>query len=202
MDTKIKICGLTTEKDVEYINEYCVDFAGFVMFYPKSKRNVSVDKVKVLLEKVSEAIKKVAVVVCPTVEQIETIEKLGFEYIQIHGTLVKESFDAINIPMLRAFNVDDMDNYEIYKNCNKVKGYVFDAVKPGSGHVFDWSLIKEYPKDTKMLVLAGGLNCENVRNAIEFVQPDVVDVSSGVEGINGKDKEKIKKFVRMVRNEE
>ena len=94
-----------------------------------------------------------------------------------------------------------MDLYERYQKSEKIVGYVFDAQEPGSGKVFDWSLVKTLPKDGKILILAGGLNPENVAKAIEYIHPDGVDVSSGVEygDKNGKDPEKIKRFVENAR---
>lgn len=200
--TKIKVCGLTNPKEADYLNEYGVDFAGFVMDYPKSKRNISIEQAEEIMAQLKPEIKKVAVLVSPTVKQICTVQEKEFDYIQIHGPLTKESFDAITLPILRAFNVNDMDKYKIYKKCSKVHGYVFDGLIPGGGKLFDWNMLKTYPKDEKLLILAGGLNCDNVVKAIAYVKPDVVDVSSGVEGEAGKDKEMIKEFVRRIRNAE
>lgn len=112
--------------------------------------------------------------------------------------------EQTTIPVLKAFNVSDMDKYEEYHNNPRIAGYVFDAQEPGSGRTFDWSLVKQVPRDEKFLLLAGGLNIENVEEAIRFVKPDGVDVSSGVEnsGKTGKDEDKIKQFVRKVRRME
>ncbi len=197
-ETKIKICGIRTVSDALLLNKYEIDYAGFVVFYEKSKRYVTIEKAKELMEVLDKSIKKVAVTVSPTVEEIEAIERSGFDYIQIHGILAKESFDAIRLPILRAFNVTDMDKYLVYKECHKVAGYVFDAVVPGSGETFDWSLVKDMPKDDKIFILAGGLSDSNVAQAIKYINPQVVDVSSSVENDFGKDEEKIIKFVRSV----
>ena len=84
--TKIKICGLRREQDIRYANELMPDYIGFVLFFPKSNRNISIEQAEHLLEKVDKKIRTVAVVVSPTTEQIRQIEKAGFDYIQIHGT--------------------------------------------------------------------------------------------------------------------
>ena len=197
----IKVCGLTTKKEAEFLNENKVDLAGMVMFFPKSKRNITPDKAKEIISALDKRIKKVAVVVSPSYEEIKIIESLDFDYVQIHGELSEELESKINLPILKAFNIKDMDLYERYKVSKKVVGYVFDAQEPGSGKVFDWSLVKTLPKDGKILILAGGLNPENVAKAIEYIHPDGVDVSSGVEygDKNGKDPEKIKRFVENAR---
>ena len=198
---KIKVCGLTTKKEAEFLNENKVDLAGMVMFFPKSKRNITPDKAKEIISALDKRIKKVAVVVSPSYEEIKIIESLDFDYVQIHGELSEELESKINLPILKAFNIKDMDLYERYQKSEKIVGYVFDAQEPGSGKVFDWSLVKTLPKDDKILILAGGLNPENVEKAIEYIQPDGVDVSSGVEysDIPGKDPEKIKRFVENAR---
>ena len=198
---KIKVCGLTTKKEAKFLNENKVDLAGMVMFFPKSKRNITPDKAKEIISALDKSIKKVAVVVSPTYEEIKIIESLDFDYVQIHSELSEELESKINLPILKAFNIKDMDLYERYQKSEKIVGYVFDAQEPGSGKVFDWGLVKTLPKDDKILILAGGLNPENVEKAIEYIHPDGVDVSSGVEysDIPGKDPEKIKRFVENAR---
>ncbi len=200
MDTKIKICGITKQEEVKMLIDNHVTYAGMVMFYPKSKRNNVVEHAKMLLEEfAASSIETVAVTVAPTVDEIKKIQELGFDFIQIHGELTKESFHEIKIPILRAFNVSDLDKYETYHNCPKVYGYVFDAAVPGSGKTFDWSILDQMPRDEKLFILAGGLHKNNVEEAIRRIKPDVVDVSSGVEGLNGKEASKIREFVERVK---
>lgn len=195
---KIKICGLTKPEEAIYLNRNNVDYAGMVLFFEKSRRNITINQAKSIMDMLDKNIKRVAVVVSPTIEQICEIEEAGFDYIQIHGIIPK---GRINIPVLKAFNISDMDKYSEYHSCKEIVGYVFDAQEPGSGKTFDWSLVKNIPRDEKLLILAGGLNEENVTDAIRYLKPDVVDVSSGVEkeNNNGKDGEKIDRFVKMAR---
>lgn len=203
MAVKIKICGITSPEEAEYLTKNQVDYMGIVLFYPKSKRNKSLSEAREILKSLAAyTIKKVAVTVSPTIQQVREIEALGFDYIQIHGTLSKEAFDEIHIPILRAFNVNDLNLYEVYHNCPKIHGYVFDAAIPGGGKTFDWSILSQFPRDDKLFILAGGLHADNVGEAIEKVRPDVVDVSSGVEGAKGKDALKIKEFVENVKKAE
>ena len=199
--TKIKICGLTSPAEARYLNENHVDFAGMVLFFPKSKRNISIEQAMEIMAALDASIKRVAVVVSPSIEQIRQIEAAGFDYIQIHGE-IPEAEAAIAIPILKAFNVSDMNSYEKYHNDSRIAGYVFDAIEPGSGETFDWRLVDNIPRDEKLLLLAGGLNPDNVRMAIEAVHPDGVDVSSGVENDDGagKNPEKIHNFVVAVKS--
>lgn len=204
-NTKVKICGLTSPAEARYLNENHVDFAGMVLFFPKSKRNISIEQAKDIMVALDASIKRVAVVVSPSIEQVRQIEAAGFDYVQIHGEIPEtetEAEAAIAIPILKAFNVSDMDSYEKYHNDSRIAGYVFDAIEPGSGKTFDWKLVDNIPRDEKLLLLAGGLNPDNVRMAIEAVHPDGVDVSSGVENDDkvGKNPEKIHDFVAAVKS--
>jgi phosphoribosylanthranilate isomerase len=196
---KIKVCGLTSEKEAQYLRD--VDFAGFVLFFEKSKRNITIEQAEKIIRKLDNKIKSVAVVVKPTTEQIKAIDESLFDYVQIHGEITSDVLREVKTPILKAFNVDDMDNFEFYHSCDKIKGYVFDAQIPGSGKTFDWSSLTNIPRDDKLFMLAGGLNPSNVGSAIKFIKPDGVDVSSGVENENGigKSEEKIKQFVENVR---
>lgn len=199
--TKIKICGITCREDVEILNEFLPEYAGFVMFFPKSRRNISVKTAYSLLPLLDKKIKTVAVTVCPTAEQISEIAKCGFDLIQIHGEVESSVIDNSPIPIFKAFNVSDIDKVTAYAENKKVCGYVFDAASPGSGKTFDWDILKNIPHGNKLFVIAGGLDCKNVSNAIKIINPDIVDVSSGVENETktGKSREKVAEFITAVR---
>ena len=200
--TMIKVCGLTEVREAEYLNRLKIDFAGFVLFFPKSKRNISIEKAEEIMKHLDKNIKKTAVVVSPAKEQIIDICNSGFDYIQIHGKIEEEVLKMAQIPVLKAFNVDDMDEFKMYSSNEKIAGYVFDAAEPGSGRTFDWDILSQIERDGKLFILAGGLNPDNVRKAVAAVNPDMVDVSSGVENDDGfgKDIKKIEKFVKQIRN--
>ena len=136
---KIKMCGITTPADVAAVNEVRPDYIGMVMYFPKSKRNVSVETARRLLEELRKDVKKVAVVVSPDAEQIAEIGELGFDVIQIHGQTSDELIESAHLPVWKAFNVKDMDMYPHYQSLSNVAGYVFDAGEPGSGKTFDWN---------------------------------------------------------------
>lgn len=198
---KIKICGLTEEKETEYLKKNHVEFAGIVVFYEKSKRCVSIEKAKKIISALGD-IKSVAVTVSPDLENIREIEKAGFDYIQVHKKLDKELVKMCTIPILRAFNITDMESFHCYQGMEEIAGYVFDASAPGSGQTFDWKLLNSIPRDDKLFFLAGGLTPENVGDAIASVKPDAVDVSTGVEYSEkqGKDPKKVDRFCQNVLN--
>ena len=99
--------------------------------------------------------------------------------------------------------MSDLEKFDEYRMNPNIVGYVFDAHEPGSGKTFDWTMLENLPRDDKLFMLAGGLNPETVAKAVKAVKPDGVDVSSGVENSNGngKDFEKVKKFIISARSE-
>ena len=198
---KVKICGITDERETEYLNEAAVDYMGMVMFFPKSKRNIPVEKAASIIKCLKKEIVSVAVTVCPNLEQIRAIEGAGIQMIQIHGDISDDVLNSIQIPVLKAFNVHDLSDYEKYHKADIVKGYIFDAQVPGSGKTFDWSVLNSLPRDEKFAFLAGGLNPENVAAALAATKLDGADTSSGVENESGTEKDgaKILEFVRQVR---
>ena len=117
--TKIKICGLTDPKEAVYLNKHQVDYAGFVLFFPKSKRNLTIEQAKEIMRALDTTIQKV---VSPTLEQVLEIERANFDIIQIHGTLQDDVLEAVSIPIFKAFNITDMAHFPTYQKCEKIKG--------------------------------------------------------------------------------
>lgn len=206
---KIKICGITRENEIELLNELHVDYAGFVLFFEKSKRNVDLDRAVELKNRLKNT-KSVAVVVEPTLEQARAIEEAGFDVLQVHGKLAEDIEKECDITIWKAVNVKNEDGEaqisqleEFLKN-DRISAIVMDAANAGSGEPFDWDVLLNEDFGAKDFILAGGLNPINVGSAIQKLAPDVVDVSSGVEytdkTIMGKDAEKVIKFVENTRN--
>lgn len=200
--SKVKICGLKNPTDIKCINTLSPDFAGFVMFFEKSHRNISVQTAQELLALLDKNIKSVAVTVSPTEEQLEQIYNLGFDYVQIHGNITDEVLKNSKTPIIRAINVSGIESIGDIENLDNVKGILFDSAVPGSGQGFDWSMLEKLPKNQKMLFLAGGLTADNVAAAVCQVHPYAVDVSSGVElsDKSGKDFELVRTFIENARN--
>ena len=172
-----------------------------------------------MIKKLDKNIQKTAVVVSPDINQIKAITDVGFDYIQIHKDMPDDILEKITIPVIRAVNMpDEINGAETESNFNdeieklikndKIYGILFDAGVPGSGKTFRWHRIngiKEKIKYSgKKFFLAGGLNPDNVKEAVLQVNPDVVDVSSGVEKDTGagKDREKTEKFIKNIRKEQ
>lgn len=200
--TKVKICGLKNPTDIKCINTLSPDFAGFVMFFEKSHRNISVQTAQELLALLDKNIKSVAVTVSPTEEQLEQIHTLGFDYVQIHGKISEKLLSECKTPVIRAINVSGIESIGDIENLDNVKGILFDSAVPGSGQGFDWTLLKKLPKTDKMLFLAGGLTADNVVAAICQVHPYAVDVSSSVElaDKSGKDYQLVQAFIKNAKS--
>lgn len=204
---EVKICGLTSEADVKLLEKYGAGYAGMVLYYPKSRRNIDITLAETLVTGLKKSdIKTVAVVVSPDISQLEAIQAAGFDYIQIHGELSEAVYDRCEIGIIRAVNINKQTDDDIlletkrWRSLDKVKGLLFDAGVPGSGKTFDWNSLKNIERGNKRLFLAGGLTPDNVRQAIDIVKPDVVDISSGVEyddvSVKGKDENKVKAFIQ------
>lgn len=200
--TRIKICGLTSVDDARLVRGSGADYAGVVMFCPKSRRNTAPEAAKKIIAALGGGVRSVAVVVSPTAEQIKSIEDCGFDIVQIHGGLSDDVYNVCRLPIFKAFNVNDMNEAASLGEKDKITGFVFDAAQPGSGKTFNWSAIPELADDRRLVILAGGLTPQNVKDAINSVHPDIVDVSSGVENDNGigKSPEKVTAFINAARS--
>lgn len=200
--TKVKICGLKNPTDIKCINTLSPDFAGFVMFFEKSHRNISVQTAQELLALLDKNIKSVAVTVSPTEEQLEQIHTLGFDYVQIHGKISEKLLSECKTPVIRAINVSGIESIGDIENLDNVKGILFDSAVPGSGKSFDWSMLEKLLKNPKMLFLAGGLTADNVAKAVAQLRPFAVDVSSGVElaDKSGKDYQLVQAFIKNAKS--
>lgn len=213
---QIKICGITKPEETEYLNQNKVDYAGFVIF-EKSNRNVSISQAKRLMKLLDKNVKRIAVTVSPDEELVQGIAQAGFDILQVHGELKESVLKSCKLPIWRAVNIqnireakEQLEQEQAFSN-PKIAGFVVDGASYGSGKTFQWEEFDENASEAeafaglfqkmkgKTFILAGGLKAGNVSEGIRIFSPDVVDVSSGVEGKDGKEKEKIKEFVKEVR---
>ncbi|WP_299143742.1 phosphoribosylanthranilate isomerase [uncultured Dialister sp.] len=202
MRTKIKICGLTSPEEAALLDPSHVDAAGMVLFCPKSKRNITIERAVEIIKALPKGIKKVAVTVSPTVEEADLAEKAGFDFLQVHGTMERDFVIHGGLPIIRAVNI--LEKIPVFEEHERIKAYLFDAATPGSGKTFDWQCLAQIPRDGRKFILAGGLTPFNVGQAIRTVHPYMVDVSSGVEYADrkGKDPAKVAAFIHAVEKED
>ena len=203
MSTRIKICGLTREEDVDAAVAAGADAIGFV-FYPPSPRYLSPRRAAELARRVPPFIDVVGLFVNEAPESLLAVcDAVPVNLLQFHGDEDAAYCRQFKRPYLRAARVrPGLDLVEFARAFPDARGLLLDAFVEGyggGGHVFDWSLIP--PELPGFLVLSGGLTAANVGEAIERVRPVAVDVSSGVEAGKGiKDHSKIAAFVAAVRN--
>ena len=201
--TKIKICGITQEKEIEAVNILKPDYVGFV-FAEGSRRFVTIEKAMQLRNDLNKDIKVVGVFVDAPIEHIVALCKQNIiDVIQLHG---KESHDYIK--ELRYHTAKRiMKAYEIkaeadIENANKsIADYILlDHGAGGTGECFNWSLLAAVKRS---FLLAGGLNPNNVEEAIKAAAATDylygIDTSSGVETNGTKDFQKIEKMIQAVR---
>lgn len=199
---KIKICGLRRECDVDFVNSAGVDFVGFV--FAGSKRQVTPAQASVLKKRLSPDIKSVGVFVNESIENIKRICKNGIiDLIQLHGNedsdFIKTLKNEINLPVIKAVKALSKD-YIKEEIRNDADFVLLDSFKEnsfgGTGSIFDWTVV---PDIKKPVFLAGGLNINNIKQAVDMVHPFCVDISSGVETDGFKDERKIFEITKLVR---
>ncbi len=202
MRTRIKICGLTREQDIDAAVAAGVDAIGFV-FYAKSKRYVTPTRAAQLRRMVPAFVDVVALFVNPEQAEVQAVlDQVKPELLQFHGDETPQDCARYGHRFLRAFRagapgLDTAEN--LASTCRaygEAAGWLFDSYSAGyggSGHGFDYALLDEVRADpvSRPLILSGGLNAENVGQAVALVRPWAIDVSSGVEleqGIKSSDR--------------
>ncbi|WP_394190750.1 phosphoribosylanthranilate isomerase [Paenisporosarcina quisquiliarum] len=202
--TLVKICGLQEVEHVRAAVDAGADAIGFV--FAKSRRQVTLSHAQRMTAVVPQDVLKVGVFVNETIEYIEKYAKeVPLDYVQLHGDESIEYVNSISVPVIKAFSISSKEDVQ-YALTYDVDLYLFDTpsieFRGGSGKTFDWGLLNSEIPLKEKVILAGGLNAENVRVAIQTVRPYMVDVSSGVETDQRKDASKIHAFIREVRDEE
>ena len=192
--TKVKICGLSTKEAVETAVSAGTDYIGFV--FAPSKRQVTVEQTIELAKFIPSHIQKVGVFVSPSrAELLEAVDKVGLDFVQVHGQVVDKLFENLPCGSIQAVQVDEGGHVP-----NSQADYLlFDAPVAGSGQTFDWGQL-DTTELAQPFFIAGGLNEDNVEEAIQHFSPFAVDVSSGVETDGQKDHEKIRRFIERVKN--
>ena len=200
---EIKICGITNVSDALIAAECGVDALGFI-FFPNSQRYVAPAKAKEIIQRLPCEISRVGVFVNRGIKEVkEIIQFCGLDMIQLHGDERAEYCAQFPMPsVIKAVSCRTEEEIPELRSF-PVAAILMDARDPGhyggTGKISDWRLAI-MAKEAHPLILAGGLNKENMRKAIETVRPQAVDINSGVEISPGKkDLYKIREIVRMVR---
>ena len=200
---KVKICGITNIGDAYSAAECGVDALGFI-FYPKSQRYIAPAKAKEMIQKLSPEIIRVGVFVNQEIHAVkEIVSFCGLHLIQLHGDESPEYCGQFPMStLIKAVSCQTEKEIQELKNY-PVAAILVDAREAGhyggTGKNSDWRLAIKV-KEKHPLILAGGLNRENIREAIERVRPQAVDINSGVETSPGKkDPHKIREIMEIIR---
>ena len=204
MTIKIKICGITNIEDALNASLLGADALGFV-FVGKSPRYITPLNTSIIIDALPPFISKVGLFVNPSKEEVEdAIRVAKFDHLQFHGDENEEFCNQFNLPYIKAISVKSEVNLVEYEtNYNSASALLLDTysekARGGTGTTFDWNLIPA--EESKPLIIAGGLNNENITDLLRHTTPYAVDVSGGVEVLKGKkDYKKMENFILGVRN--
>jgi len=200
MSVRVKICGITSPEQALMAQDAGADLLGLVI-YPKSSRYVDMQRAVQIRQVIGPKTQCVVLLVNADEALVhEVIEQVKPDLLQFHGDESPVFCQQFNYPYIRAIRMrEGLDIDAEVSAYHAEGGFLFDAWSEdqygGTGHQFDWSRLPtstDYP-----LILAGGLNPDNVAEAVRMVRPDMVDVSGGVESSPGiKDRAKVAAFVR------
>lgn len=201
---KVKICGIMDIETAKFAVLQGADALGFV--FAESKRKISLEKAKEISEQLPSTILKVGVFVneYPDIVQ-DIVEEAKLTGVQFHGDETPEYCNSFSVQVIKAISVATREDLE------KIHGYQSDYIlldspkgkyRGGNGLTFDWRMLNGFDADKKKMILAGGLDIENVSDAIRTIRPYMVDVSSGVETNGRKNLEKIRFFIERAKSRE
>lgn len=201
--TRIKICGITREQDLQAAVAAGADAIGFV-FFPQSPRHLDIEQAAALVRQVPPFVTRVGLFVNPDPQVLaDTLSAVPLDVVQYQGDETPEFCESFGRPYVKVARMrPGIDLVEFARSYPSARGLLLDAYVEsygGAGQKFDWSLV---PKGLPLpVVVAGGLTAANVGSAIRQLRPWGVDVSSGVEAAKGiKDADKIKAFVAAVKD--
>lgn len=198
--TRIKICGLSRPEDMEAVNAARPDYCGFVVNFPRSRRNVSPERLRVLRGLLSGGVIPVGVFVDQPPESVAALQNDGVIAIaQLHGHEEEAYISRLRElthgkPVWKAFKVRTTADVEAARRSTAERVLLDNGA--GTGAAFDWTLVRDMGRPW---ILAGGLTPENLPDAIARLRPWCVDISGGAETDGNKDPVKILAAVQAVR---
>lgn len=209
--TRIKFCGMTRLEDVQLAVDLGIDALGFIL-YPKSKRALSFEQLKLLVRSVPIWVSSIVLLVNSSADEVRrVIAEVQPNYLQFHGDESAEFCEQFNYPYIRAIRVGGpgiSTPEEIARTVAtypQAKAFIFDAFSPaygGAGITFDVTLLNlvRQQQAKEKIIIAGGLSPDNIKSLVEQHQPYGVDLCSGIEAVEGrKDPAKMRAFVDELR---
>ena len=202
--TKIKICGLKRQEDIQYVNEALPDYAGFVIQVSFSRRSITAEELYKLRSRLSEKISPVGVFVNAPVELPAKLLREGIlDMAQLHGQedeeYIKRLKEETGRPVMKAFSVSAPEDIQRAFS-SSADLILLDHGRGGTGKSFDWNLVKGEKNGGRPYFLAGGITPEKIPQAVRRLKPYGIDLSSAVETEGKKDRRKILAAVAAVRS--
>ena len=210
---EIKLCGLKEPSHIEAAFSLGIKYLGFV-FFDKSPRFLRNDSAKSLISLTPPGIIKVGLVVNPSDDCLSSIASLNLDMIQLHGSesidRVKEIKSKFNFSLIKAIGIKEKKDLDLVERYSEVADHLLIDAKPssntslpgGNGIKFDWTILEKKSWSFPWF-LAGGLNANNITEALRMTKAKKVDLSSGVEDSNGrKSINKITSFVNKIKKYE
>lgn len=205
---QIKICGVTNLEDAKACAELGADMIG-LNFYPQSPRYVQPQRAREILEGIPRSVRAVGVFVDRTAGEVRNVAKAtGIECVQLHGDVPPDGWRELarEFRVIRAFCTDGQfqpKDAALFSECDVLLDAHHAELRGGTGLTCDWPAARATLPFARFLILSGGLNAQNVGQAIAAVSPHAVDVCSGVERAPGvKDSRAIEKFIAAARTAE
>ena len=200
MPLTAKICGLSETDQIQTCINYGASMCGYILFYPKSHRNLNLDKAKELTS-LKHSKSNVAVMVNPNNTDLESIKDFNFHYYQIYGNQKPDEINDIKqkykVKIIKALTVEtkeDVLKYKIYEEVSDI--ILFDSKGYEQSLSFPHSLLDDVSKSVKKMI-AGNIQIQELEKISKIA--DIVDVSGAVETNKKKDLKKIKEFLLKVK---
>jgi phosphoribosylanthranilate isomerase len=199
--TRVKVCGIRRQEEAQWALESGADAIGFV--FADSKRKIDVESAALISASLPSNVLKIGVFVNEAKEKMEEISRtVNLDYVQLHGDESVQFCDSLNLPFIKAVSIkekEDLDGIEHFGGEMILVDSGNGPHRGGNGTTFNWDYVHSL-NIPQHLILAGGLNLDNIRQAITKVRPYMVDVSSGVETDGKKDRRKIESFIREAKS--
>lgn len=195
---KVKICGITRYEDANVAVNSGADAIGFI--FAESKRKIDIKCCAEIIKNLPPFVYTVGVFMNNSASYINyVLDNCYLSALQFHGNEDENFCLSFNKPVIKAFSINNNNDLLLINNFPNIKNILIDGPKPGAGKIFDHKLLKEINKN-KNIILAGGLNPDNIEKILKETNVYWVDVSSGVEKSPGiKDQELIEKFLQKVK---
>jgi phosphoribosylanthranilate isomerase len=200
---RIKICGITNLADALLVAALGADALGFI-FYPKSPRKVDPEVARAIIAQLPPFVAAVGVFVDEEAARVRDLAaRVGLDWVQLHGQESPEYCRSLGRHVIKGFRIQDEGSLgRLAGYQGAARALILDTYKKGqvggTGEIFDWHLARK-AKQYGPIILAGGLDAENVAQAIATAQPDAVDAASGTEAAPGKkDPARLRAFFKAV----